>query len=61
MGLDFTPLFVMAFAGIGAMLGLMLIPLVALLAWFFPPLWPWLFAPVLAGAIIGIIFGVMLK
>jgi len=61
MGLDFTPLMVLAFAGIGAMLGALFVPLFALTAWFFPAMAPYVFAPVLAGMVGGFIAGVALK
>ena len=41
--------------GIGALVGLIGVPIMALAAWAFPILWPWLFAPVAVGAVGGLL------
>lgn len=50
------------FAGLGAILALIFVsPVLAIIAIWFPALWPWVLSPAAVGAVIGLILGVFVK
>lgn len=61
MGLDFTPIMILAFGALGALLAIPIMAAMGIAGIWFPGVLPWIWAPPMVGLVLGLICGGTLK